>query len=325
MAELKRLAVLDDYQGAAASRGPWDRLKGRVDVTFFHDSLTDHDALAARLAPFDAVMLIRERTPLPRALLERLPRLRLLITAGGRNRSVDAEACDELGIAFCGTPSVGAPTVDLTWGLIIGLLRDIPAQQQALREGRWQTGVGLGLEDLCLGVVGLGNLGGRVARVAQAFGMKVIAWSPNLTDEKAAAAGATRVSKAALFAEADVVTVHMVLSDRSRGLIGAAELNAMKPGAVLVNTSRGPLVDQPALVEALGSRRIAGAALDVYDREPLPPGHPLLSCPNTLLTPHLGYVTDQNYRAYFAAAVEAVEAWLAGQPLRLPLGKAAAG
>lgn len=316
MAEAMRLAVLDDYQGAAASRGPWQRLGDRVALTIFRDGLAEEDALVARLREFDAIMLIRERTPFPASLLRRLPRLRLLVTAGGRNRSVDAAACEELGITFCGTPSVGAPTLDLTWGLIIGLLRDIPGQQRALREGHWQTGVGLGLEGLTLGVLGLGHLGSRVADVARAFGMTVIAWSPNLTRERAEAAGAVLVDRQRLFAEADVVTLHMVLSERTRGLVGAAELGAMKPGAFLVNTSRGPLVEQAALVEALRSGRIAGAGLDVYDTEPLPADHPLLSCPNTLLTPHLGYVTDQNYRAYFAGAVEAVEAFLAGSPIR---------
>ncbi|UPG71519.1 D-2-hydroxyacid dehydrogenase family protein [Roseomonas gilardii subsp. gilardii] len=316
MAEAMRLAVLDDYQDAAASRGPWERLGDRVALTIFRDGLTEEDALAARLRDFDAIMLIRERTPFPRSLLQRLPGLRLLITAGGRNRSVDAAACEELGITFCGTPSVGAPTLDLTWGLIIGLLRDIPGQQQALREGRWQTGIGQGLEGLTLGVLGLGHLGSRVAGVARAFGMTIIAWSPNLTRERAEAAGATLVERHRLFAEADVVSIHMVLSERTRGLVGAAELGAMKPSALLVNTSRGPLVEQTALVEALRSGRIAGAGLDVYDTEPLPADHPLLSCPNTLLTPHLGYVTDQNYRAYFTGAVEAVEAFLAGSPIR---------
>jgi phosphoglycerate dehydrogenase-like enzyme len=316
MAEAMRLAVLDDYQGAAESRGPWSRLGDRVALTIFRDGLAEEDALVARLRDFDAIMLIRERTPFPASLLRRLPRLRLLVTAGGRNRSVDAVACEELGITFCGTPSVGAPTLDLTWGLIVGLLRDIPGQQHSLREGRWQTGIGLGLEGLTLGVLGLGHLGTRVAGVGRAFGMKVIAWSPNLTRDRAAAAGATLVEKPRLFAEADVVTVHMVLSERTRGLVGAAELAAMKPGAFLVNTSRGPLVEQAALIEALRSGQIAGAGLDVYDTEPLPADHPLLSCPNTLLTPHLGYVTDQNYRAYFTGAVEAVEAFLAGNPIR---------
>ncbi len=313
-APLQRLAILDDYQGVALSMGPWDRLSLAVEA--FRDTVKERDALAARLAPFDAILLMRERTPFPRALIERLPKLRLLITTGGRNRSVDAAACAERGIVFCGTPSVGDPTADLTWGLIIGLMRDIPAQQQALREGRWQTRIGIGLEGKTLGVIGLGKLGGRVARIGAAFGMRVIGWSPNLTDERAAAAGAARVDKETLLREADVVTIHIVLSERSRDTIAAADLALMKPTAYLVNTSRGPIVNQAALLEALRTGRIAGAGLDVFEEEPLPRDHPLLAAPNTLLTPHLGYVTEQNYRAYFTGAVEAIEAYLAGSPIR---------
>jgi phosphoglycerate dehydrogenase-like enzyme len=217
---------------------------------------------------------MRERTPFPASLLARLPELRLLITTGERNRGIDAAACAAQGITFCGTPSFGAPTVDLTWGLILALARRIPEQVAALHAGRWQTAIGHGLEGKTLGVVGLGKLGRRVAKVGQAFGMEVIAWSTNLSDEAASAAGATRVEKAELFRRADVVTLHYLLSDRSRGIVGAAELAAMKPSAFLVNTSRGPLVDQPALLAALHEGRIAGAGLDVYDIEPLPADHP---------------------------------------------------
>lgn len=315
-APLKRLAILDDYQGVAMSLGPWDRLKG-VEVTVFRDTITDRDALAKRLEPFDAILAMRERTPFPRALIERLPNLRLLVTTAARNRSIDAAACAERGIVFCGTPSFGDPTVDITWGLIIGLMRDIPRQQDELRAGRWQTSVGTGLEGQTLGVLGLGKLGGRVAKVAQAFGMKVIAWSQNLTEERAAEIGARRVDKATLFAEADVVTLHLILSDRSRGIVGAEDLSRMKRTAFVVNTSRGPLIDQDALIAALNSGQIAGAGIDVYDHEPLPAGHPILSAPNTLLTPHLGYVTQQNYRAYYQGCVEAIEAFNAGAPVRV--------
>lgn len=315
-APLKRLAILDDYQGVAMSLGPWDRLKD-VEVTVFRDTITDRDALARRLEPFDAILAMRERTPFPRALIERLPNLRLLITTAARNRSIDAAACAEKGIVFCGTPSFGDPTVDITWGLIIGLMRDIPRQQEELRAGRWQTSVGIGLEGRTLGVVGLGKLGGRVAKVAQAFGMKVIAWSQNLTEERAAEIGATRVDKATLFAEADVVTLHLILSDRSRGIVGAEELGRMKRTAYIVNTSRGPLIDQEALIAALKAGQIAGAGIDVFDTEPLPAGHPILAAPNTLLTPHLGYVTQQNYRAYYEGCVEAIEAFNAGAPVRV--------
>jgi phosphoglycerate dehydrogenase-like enzyme len=315
-APLKRLAILDDYQGVAMSLGPWERLKG-LEITVFRDTITDREALIRRLEPFDAILAMRERTPFPRALIERLPNLRLLVTTGARNRSIDAAACAERGIVLCGTPSYGDPTVDITWGLIIGLMRDLPRQEQALRAGRWQTSVGVGLEGRTLGVVGLGKLGGRVARVAQAFGMKVIAWSQNLTPERATEVGATRVDKATLFAEADVVTLHLILSERSRGIVGAEDLGRMKPTAYIVNTSRGPLIDQEALIAALHSGRIAGAGIDVFDTEPLPKDHPLLAAPNTILTPHLGYVTQQNYRAYYEGCVEAIEAFNAGAPVRV--------
>jgi phosphoglycerate dehydrogenase-like enzyme len=316
MPTLTRLGVLDDYQGVTLSMGPWDRLPPGLAIEVFRDTITDREALVARLAPFDALLIMRERTPFPRALVERLPKLRLLITTAARNRAVDVEACAERGITVCGTPSVAHPTVDLTWGLILSLLRRIPEQERALREGRWQVALGTTLEGKTLGVVGLGNLGSRVARVGAAFGMRVIAWSQNLTPERASAAGATAVDKATLLRESDVVTLHLVLSDRSRGTIGAAELAQMRRSAVVVNTSRGPLIDQAALIAALQEGRIAGAGLDVFDEEPLPAGHPILSAPNTVLTPHLGYVTEENYRTYFAGAVEAIVGYLADKPVR---------
>ncbi|MFO0578776.1 MAG: D-2-hydroxyacid dehydrogenase family protein [Polyangia bacterium] len=315
-APLHRLALLDDYQGVALRFGPFETLPEGLQVTVFRDTLSDLDALVERLRPFDAILLMRERTPFPRRLIERLPALRLLITTGARNRSIDVAACIERGITCCGTPGHGDPTAELTFGLILSLLRDLPGQQQALRDGRWQTRVGLGLEGLTLGVIGVGKLGSRVARIGAAFGLRVLGWSPNLTPEAAAAAGALRVDKQTLLRESDVVTLHLVLSERSRHTLAAADLALMKPSAFLINTSRGPLVDQEALLAALLAGRIAGAALDVYDEEPLPAGHPLLAAPNTLLTPHLGYVTEQNYRAYFSGAVAAVHAYLAGAPLR---------
>ncbi|WP_237214201.1 D-2-hydroxyacid dehydrogenase family protein [Falsiroseomonas oryziterrae] len=314
MGELRRLAILDDYQGVALSMGPWSRLPSSIAVEVFRDTLKDPDALAARLAPFDAILAMRERTPFRATLLARLPNLKLLITTGEKNRSFDVAAAQARGVTVCGTPSVGAPTVDIAWGLILGLLRNLPEEVASLRAGGWQTTVGTSVEGLTLGVVGLGKLGSRMARIGAAFGMKVIAWSQNLTAEKAAAGGAELVSKAELFARADVVTLHLVLSDRSRGIVGAEDLARMKPGAILVNTSRGPLVDQPALVAALQAGRIR-AGLDVFDEEPLPPGHPLLGCPGTLLTPHLGYVSTQNYAAYFEGAVQAIEGYLAGKPV----------
>ena len=317
MPDLNRLAILDDFQGVARALGPWDRLPASLRVEVFRDTLADPDALAERLAPFDALVMMRERTPFPGALVERLPNLRLLVTTGMRNRSIDLAACADRGVTVCGTPGFGNPTVDLTWGLILSLVRRIPEQERALREGRWQVALGNGLEGKTLGVLGLGNLGARVARVGAAFGMRVVAWSPNLTDERAAAVGAARVDKAALMAEADVLTLHVVLSERSRGIVGADDIARMKRGACIVNTSRGPLIDQGALIAALREGRIAGAGLDVYDREPLPPDHPLLSAPNTVLTPHLGYVTEENYRVYFQGAVEAVEGYLKGSPVRV--------
>ncbi|MBS7812596.1 D-2-hydroxyacid dehydrogenase family protein [Roseococcus pinisoli] len=316
MPELKKLAILDDYQDVTLGLGPWDRLPG-LEKTVFRDTITDQDALVRRLLPFDGILAMRERTPFTRALLERLPNLKLLLTTGERNRGIDAAACAERGVTFCGTSSFGSPTVEITWGLILSLARQLPSETASLRAGSWQIGLGSTLEGKTLGVVGLGKLGSKVAKVGQALGMKVIAWSQNLTEEKAAAEGATRVDKATLFAEADVVTLHVVLSERSRGIVGAAELAAMKPTAFLVNTSRGPLVDQPALIAALNEGRIAGAGLDVFDIEPLPSDHPILSARNTVLTPHLGYSTEENYRAYFAGAVEAIEAFNAGTPIRV--------
>lgn len=316
MPKLNRLGILDDYQGVALSMGPWDKLPQDLKIKVFRDTIKDQEALVRRLSPFDALLIMRERTPFPRSLIERLPNLQLLITTAARNRAVDLAACAERGITVCGTPSFAHPTVDLTWGLILSLMRHIPEQERALREGRWQVKLGNSLEGKTLGVIGLGNLGSRVARVGAAFGMRVIAWSQNLTEEKAAAAGAVKVDKATLLREADVVTLHLVLSERSRGIIGAGDLAQMKRSAVIVNTSRGPLIDQDALIAALKEGRIAGAGLDVYDEEPLPPGHPILSAPNTVLTPHLGYVTEENYRAYFQGAVEAVLGYLAGSPVR---------
>lgn len=316
-APLRRLAILDDYQGVALSLGPWDDVPKSLDITVFRDTLQDRDALVKRLAPFDAILAMRERTPFPRALIERLPNLRLLMSTARRNRSFDVAACVEHGITVCGTPDFGAPTVDLTWGLILSLARDIPRQQDSLRAGHWQTSVGIGLEGKTLGVIGLGKLGARVAQVGAAFGMKIIAWSQNLTAERAAEIGAIRVDKEELLAEADIVTLHVVLSERSRGIIGAGDLARMKKTAFIVNTSRGPLIDQPALIAALQEGRIAGAGLDVFDEEPLTPEHPILSAPNTVLTPHLGYVSEQNYRAYFTGAVEAINAFEAGHPVRV--------
>lgn len=317
MTALTKLAILDDYQGVALSMGPWDRLPKSLDITVFRDTLKDEDALAARLAPFDAILAMRERTRFPASLLKRLPNLKLLMTTGERNRALDVAAANAQGVVVCGTSSSGAPTVDITWGLILNLMRRLPQEAASLRAGTWQQGMGTAVEGQTLGVLGLGKLGTRVAKVGQAFGMKVIAWSTNLTAEAAAAVGVTRVEKQELFAQSDVVTLHVQLSERSRGIVGAADLAAMKRSAFIVNTSRGPLIEQPALIAALTEGRIAGAGLDVFDEEPIPSDHPLLSCPNALLLPHLGYVSTQNYTAYFKGAVEVIESFAAGTPVRV--------
>ena len=314
---MARVALLDDYQGVALRMADWTSLPAGTEVQVFPDHLADEGAVAKRLADFDIVMALRERTPFPRTLLERLPRLKLLITAGMRNASIDMKAAAERGVLVCGTAGLPYPTAELTWGLILALARRIPAEDRATREGRWQTSLGLGLNGKTLGVLGLGTLGSRVARVGRAFEMEVLAWSQNLTAERAAAAGAMLVVKDDLLARADVVSVHLVLSERTRGLIGARELNLMKRSAHLVNTSRGPIVDEVALVRALGDGTIAGAGLDTFDEEPLPLVHPFRRLPNIVITPHLGYVTEETYRIFYGHAVEDVRAYLKGEPIRV--------
>ena len=312
-----RVAILDDYQGVALQMADWGTLPAGTEVQVFRDHLADEVAVAERLADFEVVVAMRERTPFPRRLLERLPKLRLLVTTGMRNASIDLAAATEQGIVVCGTGGVGAATAELTWGLILALLRQIPREDAATRGGAWQVSVGVGLHDKTLGVLGLGNLGSRVATVGRAFGMRVIAWSQNLTAARAAEVGATLVGKDELLAQADILSIHLVLSERTRGLIGARELGLMKPTAYLVNTSRGPIVDEAALIDALRRGAIAGAALDVFDVEPLPADHPLRSLPNTVVTPHLGYVTAETYRVFFGDAVEDIRRFLAGTPVRV--------
>jgi phosphoglycerate dehydrogenase-like enzyme len=314
---MARVAILDDYQGIALSMADWKGLPAGSEVTAFRDHLADEDALVQRLAGFEVVVAMRERTPFPGRLLQRLPSLKLLVTTGGRNASIDLAAAHEHGIVVCGTRSLATPTSELTWGLILGLVRNIPAEDRSIRDGGWQTGAGPSLEGKTLGVMGLGNLGTRVTSVALAFGMEVIAWSQNLTAERAEAAGARLVTKDELLAQSDVLTIHLVLSDRTRGIVSRRDLDLMKPTAYLVNTSRGPIVDEQALVESLVAGRIAGAAIDVFDEEPLPAGHPLRSLPNTVVTPHIGYVTADNYRLFYGDVVEDINAFYAGQPIRL--------
>ncbi len=314
---MNRIAILDDYQRVMLDVADWSRLPDGFTVTVFDDHLDDEDAVAARLADFEVVVMNRERTPFRRSLIENLPKLSLLITNGMRNASIDLAATADRGITVCGTRSRGNATPELTWGLILSLLRNIPIEDRGMRGGGWQTTLGRELEGRTLGILGLGRIGAQVAKVGQAFGMTVIAWSPNLTEARAAKVGVARVQKEDLFAQADVLTIHMVLSDRSRGIVGDADLQRMQKTSFIVNTSRGPLVDEAALVAALQNGKIAGAGLDVYDIEPLPAEHPLRSMSNTVLTPHLGYVTQDNYTVSFADAVENIIAWSNGEPVRV--------
>ncbi|CAO3427782.1 D-3-phosphoglycerate dehydrogenase (EC 1.1.1.95) [Azospirillum doebereinerae] len=311
------VAILDDYQNVARGLADWSSLPAGSTLTVFDRPLGDLDATVEALAPFDVLVIMRERTPFPAALIERLPNLKLLVTTGARNLSIDLHACAARGIPVSGTGMVGTPTAELTWGLILALAKRIPAEDRALREGYWQTGLTGGLAGKRLGLVGLGKLGTQVARVGQALGMEVAAWSPNLTDERAAAAGVTRLEKAALFATADVVSVHLVLGERTRGVVGAAEIAAMKPTALFVNTARAGLVDESALVDALRQGRIGGAGIDVFAIEPLPANSPWRDLPNTVLTPHLGYVTQENYAVFYRDALDDILAWSAGTPKRL--------
>jgi phosphoglycerate dehydrogenase-like enzyme len=312
MREPVAVVVLDDYQQVALSCGPWERLAGRCDVRTLAEHVDDADALVAALAGAPVVVAMRERTPFDAERLGRLPDLRLLVTTGMANAAIDLDAAAANGIVVCGTRGRGTHTVELTWGLILALLRSIPQEDARVRAGGWQQTLGTELAGATLGLVGLGRLGSAMVPVARAFGMDVVAWSQNLDAARAEDAGASAVAKEELFARADVVSVHYKLSERSAGIVGAAEIAAMKAGAYLVNTSRGPLVDTQALLRALHDGAIAGAALDVYDREPLAPDDPLRTAPRTVLTPHLGYVTRENYGVFFADVVADIEVWLDG-------------
>lgn len=309
--------LLDDYQGVATTFADWSSLAD-IEPTSVREHLPDEDAVLATVADAEIAVLMRERTPFPASLLARLPRLRLLVTTGIRNASVDVAAATRLGVTVCGTPSSSTPPVELTWALILGLVRNLAPESAALRSGGpWQSTVGRDLAGATLGVVGLGKIGSRVATIGQAFDMDVVAWSPNLTDERAASAGVRRAERLPdMLSQSDVVTLHLVLSDRTRGLLGSDELALMRRSAYLVNTSRAGIVDTAALVAALTEGLIAGAGLDVYDQEPVPAEHPLRTLPNVLGTPHLGYVTENNYRAYFTGVVEDITAWRSGRPIR---------
>jgi phosphoglycerate dehydrogenase-like enzyme len=307
-----RIAVLDDYQGLALKLADWSAVAERARIDVFSDHLADAEALIARLLPFDIVCVMRERTPLRREIIARLPNLKLIASTAPRNASIDLAAAKDHGIAVRHTGYFSSPTIELTWALILAGARHLTAEAAAVRAGGWQQSLGDDLAQRTLGVLGLGNIGSKVAKVGLAFGMNVIAWSQNLTAEQAAAAGVTLVSKEQLLRQADVVSIHLVLSERTTGLIGAAELKLMKPTARLVNTSRGPIVVESALIQALTSGQIAGAAIDVYDTEPLPPDHPYRKIPNVLATPHIGYVSRGLYERFYRDTVANILAWLDG-------------
>ena len=314
---MTKIAILDDYQNVALKMADWNLLSEDVEIVVFDDHLAEWERVAERLQGFDIVCIMRERTPFPRALFEALPDLRLLVTSGMRNASIDLEAAVAAGVTVSGTKASGQATAELTWGLILALLRHVPLEDRAMHEGGWQNTIGNELQGKTLGLFGLGRLGSRVAQIGNAFGMEVLAWSQNLTDARASECGARRVDKDALLAASDVVSIHLILSERSRDLLGAAELARMKPTAVLVNTSRGPIVNEAALIEALEHGRIRGAGIDVYDTEPLPYDHPLRKLGNVVLTPHIGYVTEESYRSFYQGMVEAVRAYLDGAPINV--------
>lgn len=314
---MPRVAILDDYQNVALKMADWSALPAGYEVTVFNDHVADQTALVRRLADFEIVCIMRERTPFPAEVFAALPRLKLLVTTSGRNLSVDMAAAKAHGVTVCGTRGAVHPTPELAIGLMLSLARNIPSEHRAMQEGRWQSTIGRSLNGATLGLLGVGRLGGYVARLGRAFGMEPIGWSQNLTAEKAAEQGVRRVEREELFAQADFLSIHLVLGDRSRGLVGAKDLARMKPSAYLINTSRGPIVQQDALIAALRERRIAGAGLDVYDVEPLPADHPLRSLDNVVLTPHLGYVTEDTYRIFYGDTVESIAAWAAGNPVRV--------
>jgi D-3-phosphoglycerate dehydrogenase len=313
-----RCAILDDYQNVALQMADWSKLAGELAIEVFNEHLGGPDNVIKTLQGFDIICAMRERTPFPRQVIEKLPGLKLLITTGARNASFDVSAARERGVVVCGTPTMGNPTAAIAIGLMLELTRRIGYESARMKAGHlWQTTIGPDLEGMTLGILGLGKLGTRTAQIARAFGMKVIAWSQNLTAERCHEAGIGYAEKDDLFRAADFVSIHLVLSQRSRGLVGARELALMKPSAYMINTSRGPIIDEAALIAALREKRIAGAGLDVFDTEPLPLDHPLRKLDNVVLTPHLGYVAVQNYRAYFGGVVEDIRAYLDGKPVRV--------
>ena len=312
-----RVAILDDYFDAALRLADWSPLKGRADIKVFTEPLGGEDNAAKKLADFEIIVGMRERTPFPATLIRRLPKLKLLITTGMRNLSFDLEAAHSQGVTVCGTGGVGNPTAELAVGMMIALLRDIPGQFGSMRQGGWQTRPGYDLAGKTLGLLGLGRVGSAAAAVGNAFNMKVIAWSQNLTEQRAAECRARRVEKEELFRQSDVISIHLILSGRTRGIVGAGELDLMKPTAYLVNTSRGEIVNEAALLKVLQEKRIAGAAIDVYGVEPLPADHAIRKLDNVLLTPHLGYVTAENFAKMYQDAIEGIIAFLDGKPVRV--------
>ena len=310
------VAILDDFQNVTRELADWGRLPPLVSVTIFNEHF-DGEELIRRISPFDVLVITRERTPFPRSVVERLPKLKLLVTAGSRNLGIDLPACRDHGVLVCGTEAGSSPTAELAWGLILSVARHIAEEDRNLRSGRWQSTVGTALNGKTLGILGLGRLGSQMARVGLAFGMNIIAWSQNLSAERAAQSGVLRVEKSELFRLSDVLTVHVLLSDRTRGLVGRNDIALMKRNAILVNTARAAIVDESALVDALVAGRIAGAGIDVYSSEPLSPDAPILKAPNTVLTPHLGYVTRETYGIYFPQALEDIEAWIKATPIRV--------
>jgi phosphoglycerate dehydrogenase-like enzyme len=312
---MTKIAILDDYQQVALQLAEWSQLPDTCDVEVFTDTLPFGEALVQRLQPFEVLCIMRERTPFPRALLERLPNLRLLVTSGARNAAIDTAAASEWGIIVCGTRSPAHATPELAVGLMLALARGLLRETASLRDGGWQVGLGRELHGSTLGVLGLGRLGSKVAQLGKAFGMHVIAWSQNLTEDRAREGGVRLVDKNGLFTQSDFISIHLKLGERSRGLVDARALALMKPDACLVNTSRGPIVDEAALLDALAENRIGGAAIDVYDEEPLPGDHPLRRLPNAICTPHIGYVTEQTYRVFYSGMLEVIKAYLAGEPL----------
>lgn len=311
------IALLDDYLQVARDLAPWHTLPPEFTLEVFSEAFATEAEAAEKLRPFEILVAMRERTRFPESILEQLPNLRLLVTTGMRNLSIDLECARQQGVTVCGTRMLGYPTAELTWALILGLMRNLPAEAATMQSGGWHVGLGLGLKEKTLGLFGLGKLGAQVAKIGLAFGMRVIAWSENLTAERCAEVGVERVGREALFREADVLSLHVVLSERTRGAIGQQELSWMKPSAFLINTSRGPIVEEAALLAALDQQRIAGAGIDVYDQEPLPADHPLRSAPNALLTGHVGYVTRENFQQAYGDVVENLLAWHSGTPVRV--------